>query len=65
MSKHNEDSIDWFKEKYPMENFLSEEIGRQVNEIFKRLHPSNEIHQIPLDMYRLSEERRWNNGSCC
>jgi hypothetical protein len=56
VSDSDKDSIKWFSEKYPLENYLSDEIGRQVNEIFKHIHPKNKQYQIPLDMYVMKNE---------
>lgn len=56
MNEHHKNSMNWFREKYPMEYFLSEQIGQHVNEIFTHFHPTNEIHQIPLYMFAVNRD---------
>jgi len=43
--------IKWFKQNFPVENFLSKEINRHVLEIFSQMRMNQE--SIPVDVYAM------------
>jgi hypothetical protein len=48
------ESTKWFRENYPTEHFLFNEIAKHVDKIFSRVTPAFDL--IPLDVYQLKTD---------
>jgi hypothetical protein len=45
------DSMKWFKENFPVEEFLSREISKHVDTIFSKVTPTQQT--LPIDLFQM------------